>query len=91
LRFSAYFDDQNHRHNVDESDVLDAVVGRRVLVSAAYVRAGKTRRMILAKGNGPYLTIVCEPGAGFWWVLNARPSSASERRRAKAVRVGEPE
>jgi hypothetical protein len=90
LRFSEYFADQNHRHNVDEVDVLDAVIGRRIHVSAAVSQSGKTRRIILAKGESDYLTIVCEPARrGFWWVLSAWPSTRAEVRRAKRVGVGE--
>jgi hypothetical protein len=89
LRFSEYFQDQNHRHNVDEEDVIDAVIGRRIHISAPYRHNGKLRRRILGKTDSDYLTIICEPAEDFWWVLSAFPSGESDERRARAVNVGD--
>ena len=88
LRFSEYFEDQNHRHNVDEDDVLDAIVGRRIVISAEYRRGDERRRRILCKGDGEYLTVICQPVRDFWWVLSAFPSGKNDVRRARVARVG---
>jgi hypothetical protein len=89
LRFSEYFLDQNHRHNLDDGDVIDAVIGRRILVSRPYERNGQTRRRILAKTESEYITVICEVADTFWWVLCAFPSGTSDARRAKASNVGQ--
>jgi len=89
LAFSEYFHDHNHQHNVDDADVLGAIIGRRILISAEYRRDGKRRRSILCKGDAGYLTVVCEPADTFWWVLSAYPSRKSDAKRAKAERIGE--
>lgn len=89
LRFSEYFEDHNHVHNVDENDVLDAVVGRRIIISGPYPRHGTIRRRILAKTDSDYLTIICEPAREFWWVISAFPSGDRDVRRARAAGVGD--
>jgi hypothetical protein len=89
LEFSEYFYDHNHEHNVDEFDVLDAIIGRRIVVSRQYVRDGKPRRRIICKGDSEYLTVVCQPAEDFWWVLSAYPCGASDERRGRDARVGE--
>jgi hypothetical protein len=89
LAFSEHFLDENHLHNLDEADVLDAVIGRRIHISKRFKRNGKTRRLILAKTDDEYITIVCEESADFWWVLSAYPSDSSDRKRAREQGVGE--
>lgn len=89
LRFSEYFEDHNHVHNVGEDDVLEAIVGRRILVSREYTRERKRRRRILAKTDSDYLTIICEPEEEFWWVISAFPSQDYDVRRAREARVGD--
>lgn len=89
LRFSEYFFDQNHRHNIDDADVIDALAGRRIHVSAAYERNGKVRRRILAKTESEYITVICEVAGDFWWVISAFPSGEPDVRRARAVGIGE--
>lgn len=88
LTFSEYFLDHNHEHNVDEEDVLDAVLERRILISGAYTKNQKTRRAVLAKTDSNYITIICEEADDFWWVITAYPSGDTERKRAKAATVG---
>jgi uncharacterized DUF497 family protein len=90
LRFSEHFLDQNHRHNIDEHDVIDAIASRRIYVSGLYRRKadGKPRRMMLAKSESSYITIFCEPAAEFWWIISARPSNDIEIARARAYNVG---
>lgn len=88
LRFSEYFIDQNHLHNLDEEDVIDAVIGRTILISGPYTRNAKRRRKILAKTDSEYITVICEEAEGFWWVISAFPSSDAETVRAKSARVG---
>jgi hypothetical protein len=89
LRFSDYFEDQNHQHNVDEGDVLDAVFDRRIHVSKAYRRDDRMRRRILAKTDSDYITVVCEEAEEFWWVLCAFPSDDKDARRARELGIGE--
>jgi hypothetical protein len=89
LQFSEYFEDHNHVHNVDENDVLDAVIGRRIIISGPYRRHGKIRRRILGKTDSDYLTIICEPAKEFWWVISAFPSGENDVRRARAASVGD--
>ncbi len=89
LRFSEYFEDRNHEHNIDRGDVIDAIVGRRIHISRAYERDGRLRRKILAKSDSDYLTIVCEEGDGFWWVLSAYPSRNTDARWSRDAGIGE--
>ncbi len=89
LRFSDYFLDQNHRHNIDDEDVIDAVLGRRIHVSGPYERNGRMRRRILAKTDSDYLTVICEEAEHFWWVISAFPSTEIDVRRARAAGIGE--
>jgi len=89
LRFSEYFLDQNHHHNIDDADVIDAVFGRRIHISGPYERNGKVRRRILAKTESDYITVICEVAEHFWWVISAFPSGDADVRRARAARIGE--
>jgi len=89
LKFSEYFLDQNHQHNLDEDDVLDALIGRRIHVSGPYKHKRKTRRKILAKTNSDYITVICEEADRFWWVISAFPSGQADVRRARAAGIGE--
>ena len=76
---------------MDEDEVLDAIVGRRIVISREYMRSGKPRRKMLCKGESEYLTVICEPANDFWWILSAFPGNESDARRARAARVGEEE
>ena len=88
LAFSDHFQDHNHEHNVDEDDVLDALIGRRIHISSRYQRNGRARRKILAKTDSQYLTVICEEADAFWWVLSAYPSRKDDVRRARTAGVG---
>ena len=92
LAFSDYFLDHNHRHNIDEEDVLDAIYGRRILITREYFEDGKRRRRIYAKNDEAYLRIIVEPtDEGFWWILSAYPANRSEMKRMRQCRVGDEE
>jgi hypothetical protein len=89
LAFSEYFGDHNHQHNLSEQDVMDALIGRRIHISARYRHDGKLRRRILAKTDSNFITVICEEADTFWWVLSAFPSAKADIDRARSMGIGE--
>ena len=89
LRFSEYFLDHNHEHNIDDIDVSDAIRNRHVLISREFFRHGQRRRIILARNENAYMRVIVQPAETFWWVLSAYPASDWEIARARRARVGD--
>jgi hypothetical protein len=90
LAFSEYFMDHNEsEHNITAEQVLDATVGRRILVSREFARDGKRRRLILASTDDTLMQIVLEPSDGFAWVIGAYPASRADRRVARLKKIGQ--